>query len=45
LFDAENDHILDLPPVSRNKKFEKAKTEKTGNLPKKTKTPSKIIIK
>jgi hypothetical protein len=45
LFDAENDHILDLSPVSRKKKFNKAKTQKTGNLPKKPKTPSKIIIK
>jgi hypothetical protein len=45
LFDAENDHILDLSLVSRKKKFNKAKTQKTSNLPKKTKTPSKIIIK
>jgi hypothetical protein len=45
LFDAENDHILDLSPVSRKKTFNKAKTQKTGNLPKKPKTPSKIIIK
>jgi hypothetical protein len=45
LFDAESDHILDLSPVSRKKKFNKAKTQKTGNLPKKPKTPSKIIIK
>jgi hypothetical protein len=45
LFDAENDHILDLSLVSRKKKFNKAKTQKTGNHPKKPKTPSKIIIK
>jgi hypothetical protein len=45
LFDAENDHILDLSPISRKKKFNKAKTQKTGNLPKKSKNPSKIIIK
>jgi hypothetical protein len=45
LFDAESDHILDLSPVSRKKKFNKTKTQKTGNLPKKPKTPSKIIIK
>jgi hypothetical protein len=43
LFDAENDHILYLSPISR--KFDKAKKQKTGNLPKKPKTPSKIIIK
>jgi hypothetical protein len=41
LFDAENDHI----PISRKKKFNKTKTQKTGNLPKKPKTPSKIILK
>jgi hypothetical protein len=45
LFDAENDHILDLSPVSRKKRFNKAKTQETSNLPKKPKTPSKIIIK
>jgi NADPH:quinone reductase-like Zn-dependent oxidoreductase len=45
LFDAENDHILDLSPISRKKKFNNAKKQKTGNLPKKPKTPSKIIIK
>jgi hypothetical protein len=45
LFDAENDHILDLSPVSRKKEFNKAKTQKTVNLPKKPKNPSKIIIK
>jgi hypothetical protein len=44
-FDAENDHILDLSPIGRKKKFNKVKTQKTGNLPKKPKTPSKIIIK
>jgi hypothetical protein len=37
LFDAENDHILDLSPVSPKEKFNKAKTQKTGNLPKKPK--------
>jgi hypothetical protein len=45
LFDAENDHILDLSNVSQKKKFNKAKTQKTSNLPKKPKTPSKIIMK
>jgi hypothetical protein len=45
LFDAENAHILDLSHVSRKKQFNKAKTQKIGNLPKKPKTPSKIIIK
>jgi hypothetical protein len=45
LFDAESDHILDLSPVSRKKKINKAKSQKTCNLPKNPKTPSKIIIK
>jgi hypothetical protein len=30
---------------ARTQKFNKAKTQKTGNLPKKPKTPSNIIIK
>jgi hypothetical protein len=44
LLDAENDHILDLSPISRKKKFNNAKKQRR-NLPKKPKTLSKIIIK
>jgi hypothetical protein len=44
LLDAENDHILDLSPISRKKKYNNAKNPRKGKLPKKPKTPSKIII-
>jgi hypothetical protein len=43
LFDAENDHILDLSPVSPKEKFNKAKTQKTGNLPKKPKPLQRLL--
>jgi hypothetical protein len=45
LLDAENDHILDSSPISRKKKINNAEKQKKGNLHKKPKTPSKIIIK
>jgi hypothetical protein len=45
LLDAENDHILDLSPISRKKKYNNAKTPRKGKLPKNPKTPSKITIK
>jgi hypothetical protein len=45
LLDEENDHILDLSPIRRKKKYNNAKKSKKGKLPKKPKTPSKIIIK
>jgi hypothetical protein len=45
LLDAENDHILDLSPISRKKKYNNAKNPRKGKLPKKPKTPSKITIK
>jgi glycerol-3-phosphate dehydrogenase len=43
LFDAENDHNLDLFPISCKKKFNKAKKQKTGNLPKKLKTLQRLL--
>jgi hypothetical protein len=43
LLDAENDHILDLSPISRKKKFNNAKKKRQTS--QKAKTPSKIIIK
>jgi hypothetical protein len=45
LLDAENDHIIDLSPSRRKKKYNNAKNLRKGKLPKKPKTPSKIIIK
>jgi hypothetical protein len=45
LLDAENDYIIDLSPISHKKKYNNAKNPRKGKLPKKTKTPSKIIIK
>ena len=43
--DTENDHIIDLSPVRRKKKYNTAKNPNKGRLPKKLKTPSKIILK
>ena len=43
--DQEYDHIIDLSPVHRKKKSSAAKNLKTGKIPKKPKTPSKIVIK
>jgi hypothetical protein len=45
VLDTERDHILDLAPVPRKKKYSNAKNPKNGKLPKKPKTPSKIILK
>ena len=45
LQDQEYDHIIDLFPVHQNKKSSAAKNLKTGKIPKKPKTPSKIMIK
>jgi len=45
LQDLESDHIIDLSPVRRKKKSSTAKNPKTGRIPKKPKTPSKIVIK
>ena len=43
--DTENDHIIDLSPVRRKKKYNTAKNPNKGRLPIKPKTPSKIILK
>jgi hypothetical protein len=45
MLDTEHDHILDLAPVQRKKKYNNAKNLKNDKLPKKPKTPSKIILK
>jgi hypothetical protein len=45
LFDAESDHILDLSPVSRKKKFNKAKTQKNWQSSKEVKNPFKDYYK
>jgi len=45
VLEAENDQIIDLSPIHRKKKYNKAKNAKHGKLPKKPKTPSKIVIK
>jgi hypothetical protein len=45
LLDAENDHILDLSPISRKKKYNNAKNPRKGKLSKEPKTPSKIAKK
>jgi hypothetical protein len=39
LLDTENDHILDLSPVSRKKKYNNTKKPRKGKLPKRPKTP------
>ena len=41
----ESDHIIDLSPVRQKKKSSTAKNPKNGRVPKKPKTPSKIVIK
>ena len=43
--DTENDHIIDLSPVRRKKKYNTTKNPNKGRLPKEPKTPSKIILK
>ena len=43
--DLESDHIIGLSPVRRKKKSSTAKNPKNGRIPKKPKTPSKIVIK
>jgi hypothetical protein len=45
MLDMENDHIIDLSPSRRKKKYKNAKNTNKGKLPKKPNTPSKIIIK
>ena len=45
LQDQEYDHIIDLSPVDRKKMLSAAKNLKIGKIPKKPKTPSKIMIK
>ena len=45
LEDLESDHIIDLSPVRRKKRSNTAKISKNGKVPKKPKTPSKIVIK
>jgi len=45
LLEEENDQIIDLSPLRRKKKYNNAKNTVNGKLPKKPKTPSKIIIK
>ena len=44
LLEAENDQIIDLSPLRRKKKYNNAKNIYKGKLPKKPKSPSKIII-
>ena len=44
LLEAENDQIIDLSPLHRKKKYNNAKNIYKGKLPKKPKSPSKIII-
>ena len=43
--DVETDLIIDLFPIRRKKKSSTAKNPKNGRLPKKPKTPSKIVLK
>ena len=43
--DVETDLIVDLFPIRRKKKSSTAKNPKNGRLPKKPKTPSKIVLK
>ena len=45
LLEEENDQIIDLSPLRQKKKYNNAKYTFNGKLPKKPKTPSKIIIK
>jgi hypothetical protein len=45
MLDTENDQIIDLSPLRRKKKYNNAKNIGKGKLPKKPKTPSKIILK
>ena len=45
LQDLESDHIIDLSLVHQKKRFNTAKNFKHGKVPKKPKTPSKIVIK
>jgi hypothetical protein len=42
VLDMESDHIVDLAPVRRKKKYNNTKNLKNGKLPKKPKTPSKL---
>ena len=43
--DVETDLIIDLSPVRRKKKSSTAKNPRNARLPKKPKTPSKIVLK
>ena len=43
--DKETDLIINLSPVHRKKKSSTVKNPKNGRLPKKPKTPSKIVVK
>ena len=43
--DVETDLIIELSPVRRKKKSITAKNPRNGRLPKKPKTPSKIVLK
>jgi len=45
MLDMENDQIIDLSPLRQKKKYNNAKNTGKGKLPRKPKTPSKIIIK
>ena len=45
LQDLESDHIIDLSPVCRKKRTNTARIYKNSKVPKKPKTPSKIVIK
>ena len=45
MLDTENDQIIDLSPLRRKKKYNNAKNTNKGRLPKKPKTPSKIILR
>jgi hypothetical protein len=45
VLDTEYDHIVDLAPVRRKKKYNNAKNPKHGKLPKKPKSPYKINLK
>jgi len=45
LHEKENDQIIDLSPLRRKKKYNKAKNAGNCKLPKKPKTPSKIFLK
>ena len=45
MLDQEDDQILDLSPLHRKKIYNNAKKTNKGRLPKKPKTPSKIILR